>query len=55
MPIPKEWRRKELWQEALPAVLRTSILLLSLGLAALFSRDGRGLHDVAAGTAVVRG
>ena len=39
---------------ALPSVLRTSILLLSLGLAALFSRDGRGLHDVAAGTAVVR-
>ncbi len=39
---------------SLPAVLRTSILLLSLGLAALFSRAGRGLHDVAAGTAVVR-
>ena len=38
----------------LPALLRTSILLLSLGLAALFSRDGRGLHDIAAGTAVVR-
>lgn len=38
----------------LPSVLRTSILLLTLGLAGLFSRDGRGLHDVAAGTAVVR-
>ena len=37
------------------SVLRTSVLLLTLGLAALFTRDGRGLHDVAAGTAVVRG
>ena len=39
---------------ALAAVLRTSLLLVSVGLAALFGEDGRGLHDVAAGTVVVR-
>jgi uncharacterized RDD family membrane protein YckC len=37
-----------------PAVTRTVLLLVTLGLAGFFTRDGRGLHDLAAGTAVVR-
>jgi uncharacterized RDD family membrane protein YckC len=37
-----------------PAVVRTVLLLVTLGLAGFFTRDGRGLHDLAAGTAVVR-
>jgi uncharacterized RDD family membrane protein YckC len=38
----------------LPALLRTVPLLLTLGLTGFFTRDGRGLHDLAAGSAVVR-
>jgi uncharacterized RDD family membrane protein YckC len=38
----------------LPAVLRTLPLLLSVGLAGFFTRDGRGFHDLVAGTVVVR-
>lgn len=38
----------------LPALLRTVPLLLSVGLAGFFTREGRGLHDLAAGTVVVR-
>ena len=37
----------------LPAAVRTALLLLLLP-ALIFDRDGRGLHDKAAGTAVVR-
>jgi uncharacterized RDD family membrane protein YckC len=37
-----------------PSVVRTVLLLVTLGLAGFFTRDGRGLHDLAAGTAVVR-
>jgi uncharacterized RDD family membrane protein YckC len=36
------------------AVLRTAPLLLTAGLFGFFTRDGRGLHDVIAGCAVVR-
>lgn len=36
------------------AVTRTLPLLLSVGLAGFFGRDGRGLHDMAAGAVVVR-
>ncbi len=39
----------------LASLVRTALLLASVGLAALFTRGGRGLHDVVAGTAVVRG
>lgn len=36
------------------ALLRTLPLMLTVGLTAFFGRDGRGLHDMLAGTAVVR-
>lgn len=36
------------------AALRTLPLLLSAGLLAFFTRDGRGLHDVLAGSVVIR-
>jgi len=36
------------------AVLRTLPLLLTAGLLGFFTKDGRGLHDVLAGSAVVR-
>jgi uncharacterized RDD family membrane protein YckC len=36
------------------ALLRTLPLLVTAGLVAFFGRDGRGLHDVLAGSAVVR-
>jgi uncharacterized RDD family membrane protein YckC len=36
------------------ALLRTLPLLLTVGLTGFFTRDGRGLHDVVAGSAVVR-
>jgi len=36
------------------ALLRTLPLLLTAGLAAFFGRDGRGLHDMVAGSVVVR-
>jgi uncharacterized RDD family membrane protein YckC len=38
----------------LPALTRTVPLLLSLGLTGFFTKDGRGLHDLAAGTVVIR-
>ena len=38
----------------LPALLRTVPLLVTIGLAGFFTRDGRGFHDLAAGTVVVR-
>jgi uncharacterized RDD family membrane protein YckC len=38
----------------LTAVLRTVPLLVSIGLTGFFTRDGRGLHDLAAGSVVVR-
>lgn len=38
----------------LPALLRTVPLLLTVGLTGFFTRDGRGYHDLAAGTVVVR-
>lgn len=38
----------------LNAVGRTLPLLLTVGLAGFFTRDGRGLHDLLAGSAVVR-
>lgn len=38
----------------LTALLRTVPLLLSVGLTGFFTRDGRGLHDLAAGSVVVR-
>lgn len=37
-----------------PALLRTVPLLLTIGLTGFFTRDGRGYHDLAAGTVVVR-
>lgn len=37
-----------------PALVRTLPLLLTVGLAGFFTRDGRGLHDLAAGCVVVR-
>jgi uncharacterized RDD family membrane protein YckC len=36
------------------ALTRTLPLLLSVGMAGFFGRDGRGLHDMAAGSVVVR-
>lgn len=36
------------------ALTRTVPLLLTVGLAGFFTRDGRGLHDLAAGCVVVR-
>ena len=36
------------------ALLRTVPLLVSVGLTGFFTREGRGLHDVVAGCAVVR-
>lgn len=38
----------------IPAILRTTPLLLTVGLAAFFGRDGRGAHDLLAGCVVVR-
>lgn len=38
----------------LPAAVRGAVLVLSLGLAGFFTKDGRGLHDLLAGTVVVR-
>lgn len=38
----------------LTALTRTVPLLLTVGLAGFFTRDGRGLHDLAAGAVVVR-
>ena len=38
----------------LPALLRTVPLLLSVGLTGFFTREGRGFHDLAAGSVVVR-
>lgn len=38
----------------LAALTRTAPLLLTVGLAAFFGRDGRGLHDLAAGCVVIR-
>lgn len=38
----------------LTALLRTVPLLLSIGLTGFFTREGRGLHDLAAGSVVVR-
>ena len=37
-----------------PAAVRAVVLAASLGLAGFFTRDGRGLHDLLAGTVVVR-
>ena len=37
-----------------PALLRTVPLLLTIGLAGFFTREGRGFHDLAAGSVVVR-
>ena len=37
-----------------PACVRTIPLLVSIGLTGFFTKDGRGLHDVIARTAVVR-
>ncbi|MCU1595417.1 MAG: hypothetical protein JWO12_2809 [Frankiales bacterium] len=36
------------------AFLRTSVLLVTVGLAGFFTRDGRGFHDLAAGAIVLR-
>jgi uncharacterized RDD family membrane protein YckC len=36
------------------ALLRTGVLLGTVGLAGFFTRDGRGLHDLAAGAIVLR-
>ena len=36
------------------ALVRTVPLIATLGLVAFFTKDGRGLHDLAAGTVVVR-
>jgi uncharacterized RDD family membrane protein YckC len=36
------------------ALVRTVPLLLTVGLAGFFTRDGRGMHDLAAGSVVVR-
>ncbi len=38
----------------LPSAVRGAVLVLSLGLAGFFTKDGRGLHDLLAGTVVVR-
>ena len=38
----------------LPALLRTLPLLLTVGLTGFFTKEGRGYHDLAAGTVVVR-
>lgn len=38
----------------LPALLRTLPLLLTAGLLGFFTKDGRGWHDVIAGSVVVR-
>jgi uncharacterized RDD family membrane protein YckC len=38
----------------LTALVRTVPLVLTVGLAGFFTRDGRGLHDLAAGSIVVR-
>ena len=38
----------------LTALVRTVPLLLTAGLAGFFTRDGRGVHDLAAGSVVVR-
>lgn len=38
----------------LPALIRTVPLLLTLGLTGFFTKEGRGLHDLAAGTVVIR-
>ncbi len=38
----------------LPALIRTVPLLLTLGLTGFFTKDGRGLHDLAAGSVVIR-
>ena len=35
-------------------IIRTVPLIASFGLVAFFTKDGRGLHDLAAGTVVVR-
>lgn len=35
-------------------IIRTVPLVATLGLVAFFTKDGRGLHDLAAGTVVVR-
>ena len=35
-------------------IIRTVPLIASLGLVGFFTKDGRGLHDLAAGTVVVR-
>ena len=37
-----------------PSALRGAVLVLSLGLSGFFTRDGRGLHDLLAGSVVVR-
>ncbi len=37
-----------------PSAVRALVLLMTFGLAGFFTRDGRGLHDLAAGCAVVR-
>jgi uncharacterized RDD family membrane protein YckC len=37
-----------------PALVRTVPLLITVGIAGLFSKDGRGFHDLAAGCVVVR-
>jgi uncharacterized RDD family membrane protein YckC len=36
------------------SAVRTLVLIVTLGLAGFFTKGGRGLHDLAAGTAVVR-
>lgn len=36
------------------ALIRTAVLLGTVGLAGFFTRDGRGLHDLAAGAVVLR-
>ena len=36
------------------SAVRTLVLIVTLGLAGFFTKSGRGLHDLAAGTAVVR-
>ena len=37
------------------SAVRTLVLMLTFGLAGFFAKDGRGLHDLAAGSVVVRG
>lgn len=36
------------------SAVRTLVLMLTLGLAGFFTKNGRGLHDLAAGSVVVR-